>query len=626
MNVNNIKKVEAVWLGAAILTYDKCKKKIDWNLDDIHFVQADIVRAGENIIEENIPPTLASQQCSANTSYSVYNYLVCNDKKRRISFDGEFGGQKEKPIISKDMIVSTEHGEISVEELMTFVEREYTPKVILLEEEQLKEFDFKMVFDYLDEFVGRKYSIPEKAGEQEDAMRVIKEKGTSAREMLINIGRKIQKVAPVYSKLDVSGWVNQRQSIDHYLWAELRKFGKEASPTSMSIFIEKNVDELRLRVSVEARDSKCQENEYKLHNRLLLVENNNPELNYYIGGSLPKELVISKMTRQELMAAVEANKFNKVQICKVMTRNEVLEAGPEKTMKFIKRAISELEPFYNAAVKDDGLDKSKETNVDVKYNENERSDSWSKIQTENENAIARKTVDYSTFGDGTTIPTRYHEGFLNNLSKELIKGTQIKINILINNDKFDAVIRNVNSQKRKNTVIQIIFRKKIKEYLANELSVSYSYIMEHKDQNSKAQVKLPAEYLECMDFYKGAKKDTFIVKLIKRDEEVINDGDDEDLEDDDIEDIDETYNESEINKDFEVEPTIDYIYNYIVSQGYTYEKSLIKNLYISLKTKPFVILSGISGTGKSKIVELFAKSLGATAENKRFNLVPVKPD
>lgn len=52
----------------------------------------------------------------------------------------------------------------------------------------------------------------------------------------------------------------------------------------------------------------------------------------------------------------------------------------------------------------------------------------------------------------------------------------------------------------------------------------------------------------------------------------------------------------------------------------------MKNLYTSLKTKPFVILSGISGTGKSKIAELFAEALGATTENKRFKLIPVKPD
>ena len=39
-----------------------------------------------------------------------------------------------------------------------------------------------------------------------------------------------------------------------------------------------------------------------------------------------------------------------------------------------------------------------------------------------------------------------------------------------------------------------------------------------------------------------------------------------------------------------------------------------------------IILQGISGTGKSKIVELFAGAVGATFENKRFKLVPVKPD
>ena len=41
--------------------------------------------------------------------------------------------------------------------------------------------------------------------------------------------------------------------------------------------------------------------------------------------------------------------------------------------------------------------------------------------------------------------------------------------------------------------------------------------------------------------------------------------------------------------DFKVNEVIDHIYNYITTKGYTYKKELIKNLYISLKTKPFVI-------------------------------------
>lgn len=90
-----------------------------------------------------------------------------------------------------------------------------------------------------------------------------------------------------------------------------------------------------------------------------------------------------------------------------------------------------------------------------------------------------------------------------------------------------------------------------------------------------------------------------------------------DMEEQDNEDIITSYN---------IDESINFIHNYITSQGYTYNIELIKNIYLSLKTKPFLILSGISGTGKSKIIELFARALGATAENKRFNLIPVKPD
>ncbi|MFC3041447.1 McrB family protein [Virgibacillus xinjiangensis] len=74
------------------------------------------------------------------------------------------------------------------------------------------------------------------------------------------------------------------------------------------------------------------------------------------------------------------------------------------------------------------------------------------------------------------------------------------------------------------------------------------------------------------------------------------------------------------------ESIIDHIYSFIESKGFYYKKDEVKNLFLSLRTKPFVILSGISGTGKTKIIELFAESLGATEENGQFKLVPVRPD
>ena len=67
------------------------------------------------------------------------------------------------------------------------------------------------------------------------------------------------------------------------------------------------------------------------------------------------------------------------------------------------------------------------------------------------------------------------------------------------------------------------------------------------------------------------------------------------------------------------------IKKYIVSKGFVYDQKLIDNFYISLKTKPFVLLAGTSGTGKTRLVRLFAEAIGAMDEG-RYLQVPVRPD
>lgn len=67
------------------------------------------------------------------------------------------------------------------------------------------------------------------------------------------------------------------------------------------------------------------------------------------------------------------------------------------------------------------------------------------------------------------------------------------------------------------------------------------------------------------------------------------------------------------------------VYDFIKNKGFTFPRHQIINYYLSLKTKPFVILTGISGTGKTKITELFAKAVCENFE-KQYLLLPVRPD
>ncbi|SEP01146.1 MrcB family domain-containing protein [Paenibacillus sp. OV219] len=83
-----------------------------------------------------------------------------------------------------------------------------------------------------------------------------------------------------------------------------------------------------------------------------------------------------------------------------------------------------------------------------------------------------------------------------------------------------------------------------------------------------------------------------------------------------------TYNEVvELVDTLSVAERIIHIKSYIESKGFHFPQGLIENFYLSLKSKPFVILAGVSGTGKTKLVKLFAEAVGA-----QFKLIPVRPD
>ncbi len=64
---------------------------------------------------------------------------------------------------------------------------------------------------------------------------------------------------------------------------------------------------------------------------------------------------------------------------------------------------------------------------------------------------------------------------------------------------------------------------------------------------------------------------------------------------------------------------------YALGQGFTFAPHVLRSYYVSLKTRPFAILSGVSGTGKTKMAELLAEAL--TGHNPaQFRLLPVRPD
>lgn len=77
------------------------------------------------------------------------------------------------------------------------------------------------------------------------------------------------------------------------------------------------------------------------------------------------------------------------------------------------------------------------------------------------------------------------------------------------------------------------------------------------------------------------------------------------------------------NQNFKLENLMEYFNK----NGFSYSEEQVYNLIISLKTKPFTIISGISGTGKSRIIELLAEYMQDFYNYKdNYEVMAVKPN
>lgn len=364
-------KIDCVWIGAAALAYDICLEKTNWTLDDIYFAQQDIVNYAKKLIGDEIPNALVSQHACAYSNSQNRNcmYLVARGVKRRISYTGEFSGKTERPNFSEmkdNIVVSTKHGNIAIDTLITFVNEVYSPRMQQLLEEYFSNYDLGSVFDYIKKYEGKHFIAVDKAGTQAAEMEKHKELGSAARSCVKGFSEEIKSCMPRYEKTDVTNWINQGQNTDEYIWAQLRQKEKTDMPTSLSVFFERmringSEKQFELRISIEAQDSKCvKENgrtpdpeKYYRHARLLNIEKK-PGLDYYVGGSLPGELTITNKSPQEILSELHKSKNKKVQICKVMTEADVRSKSAYEVYQFMIRAAYELEPYYLAAVAADG--------------------------------------------------------------------------------------------------------------------------------------------------------------------------------------------------------------------------------------------------------------------------------
>jgi 5-methylcytosine-specific restriction endonuclease McrBC GTP-binding regulatory subunit McrB len=70
---------------------------------------------------------------------------------------------------------------------------------------------------------------------------------------------------------------------------------------------------------------------------------------------------------------------------------------------------------------------------------------------------------------------------------------------------------------------------------------------------------------------------------------------------------------------------LQHVKQYVAAKGYYFDDETLYNYHICLKTRPLVILAGLSGTGKSKLSQLYAEAIGHNNQNGHYLRLAVRP-
>lgn len=119
---------DAVWIAAAVLLYEKYYCNPGINSDDILLMQYEVQTRSQKVYGQDVNANTITQICNADERGHRFNYLRDIYKYYRVSFPGEFDGERERPDpeeVDYNAYIYSILGYMKLTKLTDFIEHEY---------------------------------------------------------------------------------------------------------------------------------------------------------------------------------------------------------------------------------------------------------------------------------------------------------------------------------------------------------------------------------------------------------------------------------------------------------------------------------------------------------------------
>lgn len=196
---------DAVWIAAAVLLYEKYYCNPGISSDDILLMQYEVQTRSQKVYGQDVNANTITQICNADERGHRFNYLRDIYKYYRVSFPGEFEGERERPDpeeVDYDAYVYSILGYMKLSKLTDFIEHEYAHLV----DESYVELTNANGFVRMAAYLSRQGGTPFSLDDTSDKALSLRADGEDASETFHKISEALLKEYPNFTYAAKGDW------------------------------------------------------------------------------------------------------------------------------------------------------------------------------------------------------------------------------------------------------------------------------------------------------------------------------------------------------------------------------------------------------------------------------------
>lgn len=211
---------DSVWIAAAVLLYEKYYRNPGISADDILLMQYEVQTRAQKVFGQDVNVNTITQICNADERGHRFNYLRDIYKYYRVSYPGEFEGDRERPEeenVDYTAYIYSIFGYMTLYQLLDFVKHEYAHLV----DASYVELTTSNGFVRLAEFLTRKGGSVYDAGDVSEQALALRADGEDSVSTFHQLAEALMKEYPNFTYARKADWHLEEDGRIAYIFCDV---------------------------------------------------------------------------------------------------------------------------------------------------------------------------------------------------------------------------------------------------------------------------------------------------------------------------------------------------------------------------------------------------------------------